>query len=80
MICVGIDVAKDKHDCFIINSEGEVLADVFHEYRFISRKIVHFNLPLFFPLDCKYIVISNIKTVAIFCIFITIFHEFGILL
>ena len=29
MVCVGIDVAKDKHDCFIMNSEGEVLADVF---------------------------------------------------
>lgn len=29
MICVGIDVAKDKHDCFIMNSEGEVLYDVF---------------------------------------------------
>jgi len=29
MICVGIDVAKDKHDCFIIDSEGEILADVF---------------------------------------------------
>ena len=29
MISVGIDVAKDKHDCFIINSDGEVLADVF---------------------------------------------------
>ncbi len=29
MVCVGIDVAKDKHDCFIISSEGEVLADVF---------------------------------------------------
>ena len=29
MICIGIDVAKDKHDCFILNSEGEVLADVF---------------------------------------------------
>ena len=29
MISVGIDVAKDKHDCFIISSEGEVLADVF---------------------------------------------------
>lgn len=29
MICVGIDVAKDKHDCFIINAEGKVLADVF---------------------------------------------------
>ncbi len=29
MVCVGIDVSKDKHDCFIINSEGVVLADVF---------------------------------------------------
>lgn len=29
MIFVGIDVAKDKHDCFILNSEGTVLADVF---------------------------------------------------
>ena len=29
MISVGIDVAKDKHDCFIINSNGKVLADVF---------------------------------------------------
>ena len=29
MICVGIDVAKDKHDCCILSSEGEVLADVF---------------------------------------------------
>ena len=29
MVCVGIDVAKDKHDCFILNSEGEALADVF---------------------------------------------------
>lgn len=29
MICIGIDVAKDKHDCFIVSSEGEILADVF---------------------------------------------------
>ena len=29
MIYVGIDVAKDKHDCFIISSDGEVLFDVF---------------------------------------------------
>lgn len=29
MISVGIDIAKDKHDCFIISSEGEVLSDVF---------------------------------------------------
>ncbi len=29
MICVGIDVAKDKHDCVIVNSEGELLSDVF---------------------------------------------------
>jgi len=29
MVCVGIDVAKDKHDCFILSSEGEVLANAF---------------------------------------------------
>ena len=29
MIFVGIDVAKDKHDCFISNSDGEVLYKVF---------------------------------------------------
>ena len=29
VVSVGIDVSKDKHDCFIISSEGEVLADVF---------------------------------------------------
>jgi len=29
MILVGIDVAKDKHDCYIANSDGEVLFDSF---------------------------------------------------
>ena len=29
MIYVGIDVAKDKHDCFITNSDGEVLFKAF---------------------------------------------------
>ena len=29
MIYVGIDVAKDKHDCFITNSDGEVLFKTF---------------------------------------------------
>lgn len=29
MIYVGIDVAKDKHDCFITNSDGEVLRNAF---------------------------------------------------
>lgn len=29
MICVGIDVASDKHDCFIANQNGEVLAESF---------------------------------------------------
>ena len=28
-VVIGIDVAKDKHDCFILNAEGEVLEDVF---------------------------------------------------
>jgi len=29
MICVGIDVAKDKHDGCILNSDGEILKDAF---------------------------------------------------
>ena len=29
MIFVGIDVAKDKHDCFVISSEGVIIANVF---------------------------------------------------
>lgn len=29
VISVGIDVSKDKHDCVIVSSEGEVLTDVF---------------------------------------------------
>ena len=29
VISVGIDVSKDKHDCFIVSSEGEILANVF---------------------------------------------------
>ena len=29
MIYVGIDVAKSKHDCFIVDSNGVVIEDVF---------------------------------------------------
>ena len=29
MIYVGIGIAKDKHDCFITNSDGEVLFKAF---------------------------------------------------
>ena len=39
MIFIGIDVAKDKHDCFIANSDGEVLCDVFT----ISNTLTGFN-------------------------------------
>jgi len=39
MIYVGIDVAKDKHDCFIITSEGEIIKDAFT----ISNNIDGFN-------------------------------------
>ena len=41
MVSVGIDVSKDKHDCFIVNSEGEVLADVFT----IPNNMDGFHLP-----------------------------------
>ena len=30
MISVGIDVSKDKHDCFIVNSEGGSLGRCIH--------------------------------------------------
>lgn len=39
MILVGIDVAKDKHDCFICNSDGEVLFKTFT----ISNSMEGFN-------------------------------------
>ena len=29
IISVGIDVAKDKHDCCILSSEGVILGDIF---------------------------------------------------
>lgn len=29
VVSVGIDVSKNKHDCFIVSSDGEVLSDVF---------------------------------------------------
>ena len=29
MIAAGIDIAKDKHDCIIMNTDGEFLFDVF---------------------------------------------------
>ena len=39
MIFIGIDAAKDKHDCFIVSSDGEVLCDVFT----ISNTLTGFN-------------------------------------
>lgn len=51
MISVGIDVAKDKHDCFIISSEGDVLADVFtipnsmEGFRYLLKRIRDCSLP-----------------------------------
>ena len=48
VVSVGIDVAKDKHDCFIQSSEGEVLADVFT----VSNNMDRFNLLLQKIRDC----------------------------
>lgn len=39
MIYVGIDVAKEKHDCFIVSSEGVIIQDVFT----ISNDFIGFN-------------------------------------
>ena len=43
MIYVGIDVVKDKHDCFITNSNGEVLFKSFT----ISKTTVKVSKPYF---------------------------------
>ena len=40
MVYLGIDVAKDKHDCYIVNSDGEILADVFT----VPNNQIGFNL------------------------------------
>lgn len=40
MVYVGIDIAKEKHDCYIISSEGEILAEVFT----IENNLNGFNL------------------------------------
>ena len=42
MVYVGIDIAKEKHDCYIISSEGEVPAEVFT----IENNLNGFNLVL----------------------------------
>jgi len=48
MVYVGIDVAKDKHDCFIQSSEGKVLAEGFT----ISNNMDGFNHLLQRIQDC----------------------------
>ena len=51
IISVGIDVSKDKHDCFILSSEGETLADGFtipntlDGFNFLLRKIQDCTTP-----------------------------------
>ena len=51
VISVGIDVSKDKHDCFILSSEGETLADGFtipntlDGFNFLLRKIQDCSTP-----------------------------------
>ena len=56
MVYVGIDVAKDKHDCYVVNSDGEVLAEVFT----ISNNLDGFNL-LFQRLQSVAPDLANIK-------------------
>ena len=48
IVSAGIDVSKDKHYCFVLNSESEVLADVFT----IPNNIDGFNCLLQRIQDC----------------------------
>ena len=56
MIFVGIDVAKDKHDCFICNSDGDVLFSPFT----ISNSLEGFN-DLFDKIKSVSDDLSNVK-------------------
>ena len=56
MVYVGIDVAKDKHDCCIVNSEGGILPDVFT----IANDQDGFNL-LFQRIQAAVPDLSNVK-------------------
>ena len=38
VVSVGIDVSKDKHDCFIVSSDGDVLADKLSAQRAAKKK------------------------------------------
>ena len=43
MVCVGIDVAKDKHDCCILDSDGMVRADC-HTTRKLCNHLLECHL------------------------------------
>ena len=51
VVSVGIDVSKDKHDCFIVSSGGEVLADAFiipntmDGFHYLLQRIRHCTAP-----------------------------------
>ena len=51
VVSVGIDVSKDKHDCFIVSSEGEVLTDAFiipntmDGFHYLLQRIRHCTAP-----------------------------------
>lgn len=56
MIFVGIDVAKDKHDCFITNSDGELLFNAFT----IANNLEGFN-NLYFKIESIMEDVSKVK-------------------
>ncbi|MCL2221648.1 MAG: IS110 family transposase [Oscillospiraceae bacterium] len=56
MVYVGIDIAKDKHDCFIMGEGGEVLHDVFQ----ISNNIDGFD-NLFSKIQAASQSLDNVK-------------------
>ena len=54
MICVGIDVGKDRHDCIIISSEGEVLAGVYTTSNNMERSTAYYKWR-YFSNSCMHI-------------------------
>ena len=65
MIYVGIDVAKDKHDCFAMNSEGEILiekltiANNLNGFETLYNSLMNFSDSLNNFLYCLFLLISS---------------------
>ena len=70
MVCVGIDVAKDKHDCCILDSEGTTLVDCFtipnnmDGFKSLLQTIQEPDVPSHLPSACDNVPAKNVPVAS----------------